>query len=119
MRQSADFRLYALQSGKQRIRDGHARLVVRFVPATHLHLVHNRQLTGGEAARAVWEAVGFANARKMKIAQELFSPREGSNAHEAVRTILQRCKISHHLATFKKPSRERAGPRPNRCCCDV
>ena len=107
VRQSADFRLYALQSGKQRIRDGHARLVVRFVPATHLHLVHNRQLTGGEAARAVWEAVGFANARKMKIAQELFSPREGSNAHEAVRTILQRCKISHHLATFKKSLRAR------------
>ena len=57
---------------------------LRFVPATHLHLVHNRQLTGGEAARAIWEAVGFANASKMKIAQELFSPRKvGSNAHEA------------------------------------
>ena len=26
---------------------------LRFVPATHLHLVHNRQLTGGAAARAV------------------------------------------------------------------
>ena len=57
---------------------------LRFVPATHLHLVHNRQLTGGGAARAVWEVVGFANASKMKIAQELFSPQEfGSNAHEA------------------------------------
>ena len=57
---------------------------LRFVPATHLHLVHNRQLTGGGAARAVWEVVGFANASKMKIAQELFSPQAvGSNAHEA------------------------------------
>ena len=57
---------------------------LRFVPATHLHLVHNRQLTGGAAARAVWEAVGFFNASKMKIAEELFSPQEVvSNAHDA------------------------------------
>ena len=53
---------------------------LRFVPATHLHLVHNRQLTGGGAARAVWEAVGLADASQMKTAQ---GTTRGSNAHEA------------------------------------
>ena len=53
---------------------------LRFVPATHLHLVHNRQLTGGEAARAVWGAVGLADASQMKMAQ---GTTRGSNAHKA------------------------------------
>ena len=56
---------------------------LRFVPATHLHLVHNRQLTGGAAARAVWEAVGLADASHMKMMKAALGATRRSNAHEA------------------------------------
>jgi len=69
---------------------------LRFVPADQFHLVHNGQLTGGEAARAVWEAVGLADASQMKIAQ---GTTLSSNVHAAANypAVLQNLLLHREL----------------------